>query len=247
MYIQITTRCNMNCSRCEHAYSKGGNREDMDLETFEKALDLATRRDEWITIGGGEPTLHSRFWDFVEIALNRPPWGAKAGFQPGARVGIVTNGSNAEDAIELARLGRQRKVKAALSLDNYHDRINPSVIAAFIDGKRDENLLPDEDDYRAVRVMIPDHAEIGICPCPCLFVEPSGEVKGCGCPDAVNYGPVGQVDDLVVDIEKGCSIGERNLRDWTDAEVLIRRKTIARAQAVEYYYSAFKSVGNVSL
>ena len=76
MYIQITTRCNMECEHCcMSATAKG---EDMSIGTFKNALEY----DEYITIGGGEPTLHPKFWEMMGLAL---------GF--GEYVWLATNGS----------------------------------------------------------------------------------------------------------------------------------------------------------
>ncbi len=59
MYIQITTRCNMSCEHCCYSCTHEG--EDMSLETFRNCLGF----DEYNTLGGGEPTIHPLFWQFL--------------------------------------------------------------------------------------------------------------------------------------------------------------------------------------
>ena len=62
MYIQITDHCNMTCAHCCYSCSPR-KRNFMSKDVFVKALDLCDLDD--ISIGGGEPTLHPLFWDFI--------------------------------------------------------------------------------------------------------------------------------------------------------------------------------------
>jgi len=57
LYIQVTTRCNMQCKHCKFACSPKRGK-DMPLDVFRFAADIGLAEDEYITIGGGEPTLH---------------------------------------------------------------------------------------------------------------------------------------------------------------------------------------------
>ena len=64
MYLQITTNCDMECAHC--GFSCGPEkRRYMTMEVFEAAMKIASNRCEYITIGGGEPTNHSLFFDFL--------------------------------------------------------------------------------------------------------------------------------------------------------------------------------------
>jgi len=56
MYIQVTNRCNMSCRHCIFDCKVKG--QDMPLNIFQKAVEIASDFDSYITIGGGEPTLH---------------------------------------------------------------------------------------------------------------------------------------------------------------------------------------------
>ena len=66
MYVQITTKCNMNCAHCCFAATRKG--EHMPLNIFQKALQVAVRRGDHLTIGGGEPTMHPDFFKYLELA-----------------------------------------------------------------------------------------------------------------------------------------------------------------------------------
>jgi organic radical activating enzyme len=140
MYIQITTRCNMACSHC--CFSCGKRGKDMTRETFVKACELAEERGDMIFIGGGEPTLHPLFWDFFGIAQ-------RYNFDDGP-IGLVTNGKRKDDALALARLAKQGTVYASLSTDKYHERIDPSVIQAFLKRTDRDNDLRDTRQARVV-------------------------------------------------------------------------------------------------
>ena len=111
MYIKITTRCNMTCAHCCYSATKDG--EDMPIKVFKKILDKWYREiecgDGYVTLGGGEPTLHPEFWDMVELAWKYgTPW-------------MVTNGSNKKAALLIADLAKKGYLHGVLSLDKWHD------------------------------------------------------------------------------------------------------------------------------
>src|SRR3990172_12381336 len=85
MYLQITTKCNMRCAHClfSCAPNKG---QHMSLTTFHKALKFSKSYDEYISVGGGEPTLHPHFEQIMyecisATSTDTPLW-------------IVTNGTH---------------------------------------------------------------------------------------------------------------------------------------------------------
>lgn len=69
MYIQITTRCNMHCDHCCYSCTSVG--EDIQLKTYEKALELTEWHSDYLSIGGGEPTLHKDFWTILGMSLGQ--------------------------------------------------------------------------------------------------------------------------------------------------------------------------------
>lgn len=190
MYLQITTRCNMTCAHCcMNCYSDG---DDMDIETVRNALDIFGGHH--ITIGGGEPTIHPKFWEiFGEVMAQE---------HTDINPLIVTNGSMTTIAKALANMARAGVISAALSQDAYHDPIEGEVIEAF---RREDRLWhnPNFDDLREIRDVT--HSEINAgrcdfgtddaCPCNDFIVQPNGDVKLCGCDDAPIVGNVNESFD----------------------------------------------------
>ena len=194
LYIQITTRCNMKCKHCGFACTKKGH--DMSMETFQKAIFMARDHGTYITIGGGEPTLHPLFKDFVmhavwELASNS----VEAGFPA---VALITNGSNTELSLNLAKLSQTGVIWASVSHDEYHDPIDPRVLSAFTPPASSNNIFGysqakiEQHDYRGIRdtsenlmpfgrgkKWVKSHQ--GSCFCDSLLIDPKGEIFPCGC------------------------------------------------------------------
>jgi MoaA/NifB/PqqE/SkfB family radical SAM enzyme len=149
----------------------------MSLDTFLRACELAHEYGEYITLGGGEPTLHKRFREFVGIAIAYVEEGGPY---------IITNGSNATLSLWLHRLIEKEVVGGELSLDQFHDRsmVSDSVVEAFssMRGDRFANRI------RTVRQIQRQGRAItnGLwteeegCACDDLFVTPSGRLYACG-------------------------------------------------------------------
>lgn len=198
MYLQVTTRCNMSCEHCcMRATAKG---EDMSMKTLKAALEHC---DGYPTMGGGEPTLHRKFWEMFGVILGHPNV---------EQLLIVTNGSKTEMSISLAHLARKGVICAALSLDVYHDEIDGRVVGAFRQGMNRVGAgrwrLPDpgygntQTDLREIRdttdegTMLPfaagraDNWGREGCCCSDVVVKPNGDVYLCGCDEAPKIGDV---------------------------------------------------------
>jgi sulfatase maturation enzyme AslB (radical SAM superfamily) len=172
----------------------------MSRRVFEAALQLAAERGEYITFGGGEPTLHPKFWEFLGLAmaqrhrLDDVPY-------------VITNGSETQTALALAELARNGALNVDLSQDEYHDYIRAEVVAAF--GPSKAQLIygryRDEHDRRGIRrvtrIVKRGRAQAnGIytqedaCCCEDLFVSPAGKLFCCGCQNL----PFGTVFDPAI-------------------------------------------------
>ncbi|MFA5234782.1 MAG: hypothetical protein WC390_10315 [Sulfurimonas sp.] len=174
--------------------------EDMSWETFKCAVDMADEYGEYITLGGGEPTLHPDFDRMLMYAIAH------------ANVYIVTNGSQTDRALALAALAKRGVIGCALSQDVWHDPIDESVVKAFTkkpfikynEVDNDEREIRDIGRYfngktsgvfrqgRAARRIFVENnlTEIG---CACEnepFVRPSGKVYQCGCKNSPCRGDV---------------------------------------------------------
>jgi len=148
----------------------------MSIETFRNAL----KYEEMITIGGGEPTLHPQFWQIIGEALGHSE-----------DVWLATNGSQTQTSLTLASLAKRGVLGVALSLDEFHDPIDPKVIEAFRKtGIRD-------NDRREIRNTSEHLIKAGRCKdgkegciCEDIMIKPDGTVKGCGCKDAIVLGDI---------------------------------------------------------
>ena len=209
MYLQLTTRCNMTCAHCCFSASHQG--EDMSEETFRKALDFAASREEYLVLGGGEPTVHPQFLDYLGLAIVRNPM---VGELP---VLVVTNGKRKSIALKLAELARNGLVQAELSVDDYHDPISEVVVQAFSSrSARDEDKL----SIRSVQRIVPVGRAIeenvatedtGCC-CESLLVDPSGRLYACGC-KTIELGTVWE-PNIPEDYDCEWAHSER-AQDWT--------------------------------
>ncbi|MFA5961062.1 MAG: radical SAM protein [Parcubacteria group bacterium] len=86
--ILLTEKCNLSCSYC---FAKNemaaASKKEMDLVDFEKILNfLENNNEKEVRLMGGEPTLHSRFKEIIELVLSR-----------NLRVMLFTNGIFSEE------------------------------------------------------------------------------------------------------------------------------------------------------
>ena len=182
-YIQITTRCNMSCVHCCYRCTPEG--EDMSIETFQNALAF---EGECIAIGGGEPTLHPQFWEFIGVALGSADF-----------VWLATNGSQKLTSLALAKLTAKQVLQCEISLDEYHDysMVDVEVRHAFskIKGSvRDVTRNGEQYPVNAGRWKDwkgrADHEGRDECVCPEAMIRPNGDIMACGCEDAPLMGNV---------------------------------------------------------
>lgn len=164
--------------------SKGQN---MSLETFKQAL-THVDEDGGLSLGGGEPTLHPLFWDFLGLAIckNNNVW-------------MATNGKITKIALRLAEMAENGIVCVELSQDQWHEKIDSCVVQAFTKNKILDPIWKHKNDKREIR-RIPernliksgrcDHGKIA---CMCegdAFIKPDGKVYQCGCLDSICVGDV---------------------------------------------------------
>ena len=224
MYIQLTTRCNFHCLHCGMAATKHG--EDMSWDTFKCAIQQAEDYEDAVALGGGEPTLHPEFEKFLMYAIahkSRCVW-------------LATNGSQKDRALAVAALAKSGIIGAALSIDEWHDPIDPKVVEAFTKKSATKWTSPNEDmrkacDQREIRTVTRItrvgraatktftrswETEIG---CICdgdSFVDPAGNVHQCGCKTSPI---VGNVRDGFISLVEQLGLEERtqdtNLEIWS--------------------------------
>lgn len=184
VYIQITSKCNMRCRHC--CVSAGPVGEDMTESTFEQCISFAeasaarTGRPLKTVIGGGEPTVHPHFREFLEAIEDRAYNRRRI-----EQVRVITNGKRSDNAFWLLEMTKRSSVLyACLSLDQYHEPISSAVICAWLAAAREHDNIESESGK-----IISNHGRardnglsiLDYCCCPGPFIEPDGTIYGCGC------------------------------------------------------------------
>jgi len=125
VYLEITNKCNFTCSFCIASAVHSSKGKYMTLADVDHALSYASK-DEYIFVGGGEPTLHRDVFEIIDLIYTR-------GFK---KIHITTNGSDEEAIRKLIKLTDTIGLIVVLSLDKYHDPIDDEVIALFAKPRR---------------------------------------------------------------------------------------------------------------
>lgn len=87
--IDITYKCNLRCSNCNRSCTQFPSSAEMPLETIADFIRQSVANDvQWqrIRILGGEPTLHSRFFDIIDLLIDY-----KNQYNPDVRLVLCTN------------------------------------------------------------------------------------------------------------------------------------------------------------
>ena len=178
----------------------------MDERTFIRTLDLCADHGATPYIGGGEPTVHPKFWQFLGLVLSR------SHEYDAGMLGMHTNGKRTNDALALAALARRGVLGVTLSTDSYHEFIDPKVVEAFTKKthngswsarrdywhdieKRDPHDLRGTTDGADRAVVAQGRgkriagARTDYCVCTDLQVDPDGVIWACGC-ERTQFGTV---------------------------------------------------------
>jgi len=206
MYLQTTLRCNMKCSHCCYSCSMRGKHGD--FNTIVDAIAFARNNTELITIGGGEPTLHPRFFDILKLCLEDFDyvWMATNGSQTAVmkRLADIINGNDFEnvectcsdderdyctcyeDSEEI--IYQEDKLSVALSQDSFHDPIDQWVVDYWTKmSKRDWSHyeirnVEQSNSGPAAQGRAKKHGYWGEqCVCNDIIIKPDGKLKMCGC------------------------------------------------------------------
>lgn len=219
MYLQITTKCNMKCAHCCYSCNKNGKH--MDYQTAWSAIQFIRDEycDETISVGGGEPTLHPRFFDILNQCLKYFDyvWMATNGSQTKAmyRLHNIINGCDYEsfEREDYCQCGnpddcycepkdliyQEDKLSVALSLDHFHSPINQRIEDLWR-----RNSLANKHHYEIRNVTSSMSGIIAQgrakrtgsgwntdeCVCPDIFIRPDGKLKACGCNNSPIIGDI---------------------------------------------------------
>ncbi len=113
LYIEITSKCNMNCPYCYNDSSSKGIFLDKD-KVFNLINQCKLNKISEITISGGEPFLHPNIIDFIEYANSKQ-----------IKVRIISNLSvvSFEDSVKILKNGNFFQ----LTLDSTNEKENDSI------------------------------------------------------------------------------------------------------------------------
>lgn len=185
VYFQITNVCNRKCEHCCFSCSDKGS--FMSRKTFIAAAEIADEYGQNIDIGGGEPTLHPLFWDFMGIALSHR--------RNCESIWLATNGSVKDIALTLADMAKNGTIGVRLSRDQFHRDIDEEVVKAFTrkpDFGSSSSYPNDQREMTATRIPSINIINAGRakknkighkdgCPCSECFITPRGRIYACAC------------------------------------------------------------------
>lgn len=170
MYAQLTTRCNMRCGHCMFSCTSAGD--DMSDDVWDAALRIAWEAHGYITLGGGEPTLHPRFREYLDQALE-----VTNSLGERLYVQVITNGTDEGVCMELLDIYKKMlpdrrpcgntRFAVAISVDEWHDRSMQSdeVLTAYAK----EGLIHTLDGLAAAEgrgASLPERSRRGVAYAP---------------------------------------------------------------------------------
>jgi len=121
----------MQCRHCSQSATSEGH--DMPLDMFclvvEKFSERLRNRNEPVWMASGEPTLHPNLFDMIDLLLDEK-----------LDVSISTNGKIKDSALKLGEMAKKGLLEVSLSLDKYHERINPEVVRYFKEGMSEKRF-----------------------------------------------------------------------------------------------------------
>lgn len=161
----------------------------MPLNIFQKALSVAIDHGDYVTIGGGEPTMHPRFFEYLNMVREEQ---RRDNFE--ITPFLVTNGKAYGKADRLLRILEREQglgehtISVNLSRDQWHDAIDGRIVRRYHQLKvMTKNLI----DFRSVTKIAPvgrgkngvfdERRTITPCACEDALVDPQGQVWSCGC------------------------------------------------------------------
>ena len=110
--IDITYKCNLKCINCNRSCTQAPSRKEMPVQTIERFIRQSIEKNcswERIRILGGEPTLHSQFFDIVELLRDY-----RKCHNPSVRLVVCTNLYGSQVNAAIRKLPRDVFVKSTV-------------------------------------------------------------------------------------------------------------------------------------
>ena len=210
-YIQITTVCNYKCSHCCFSCTEKGKH--MSINTFKQVLKYI-EGEEHIVIGGGEPTIHPKFWEIIGLSLTNGYYGKN--------LWMASNGSQKETMKRLSNMAKDGIMSVVVSNDRFHPPLDPDVKKWFTRSSSDDS---DYTDLRGFHGPRKEPIKIGrskvgsnYCCCEGPFINPKGDIHHCGCPKSPKIGDVWEgIGDYDKDFSV-CGLSKLEESDYSEKE-----------------------------
>ncbi len=135
--IDITYRCNLRCPNCNRSCTQAPTKEEMKIEQIEDFIkDSIDNNIKWerIRILGGEPTLHTKLFDILDLLLKY-----KNKYNPNMHISISTNGYGNRVKEILAKLPKE------IEITNSSKNPTPPTFFHFNIAPRDDILYRNVD------------------------------------------------------------------------------------------------------
>ena len=110
--IDVTYKCNLKCLNCNRSCTQLPSNEEMNPDRIAAFLEESIAGDmkwERIRILGGEPTLHSRIFDIIDMLLDY-----RKRFNPEVRIVLCTNAFGRQVWAVLSKIPREIEIKSAI-------------------------------------------------------------------------------------------------------------------------------------
>jgi MoaA/NifB/PqqE/SkfB family radical SAM enzyme len=170
VYLQITTRCNMLCPHCGFTCTANGR--GIEYSSFKHAIWLLNKiKIPEITLGGGEPTIHLKFFDILNYSLDN-----FAG-----KIGVITNGKDSFSALKLLDSWKKYKSKLRIGLStDYHDSICDYVYSKYKKYNLIHRISRIANAGRAKKYIKKEEKVNNVCLCGPI-ITPNGNIRQCSC------------------------------------------------------------------
>lgn len=218
MYVQVTEKCNHHCAHCCYSCTMEGKHATK--EVWQQMIRFASEyNNEFISIGGGEPTLHPDFFEILEWSLDdfRYVWMASNGSQTKImrRLHDIMQGEDYDECDCLERHGEEMyeeygclchekydtdtihmrhddQLSVALSQDIFHDEINQQIVDLWKNMKYEIRNVSDSHDGVAAQGRAKETGSgwSDHCVCSTWILKINGDIRLCGCEDAPIIGDI---------------------------------------------------------
>lgn len=112
-YVEITSLCNLKCIHCYN--DSGKEKNEISVESFQNILAGHDNKEFSLTISGGEPLLHPKFWELIMLAKEKGI----------SDILIITNGTQITE--EIAKKFVEYDISVQISLNGISEDIHDQI------------------------------------------------------------------------------------------------------------------------